>query len=74
MMKRVDVAAYTVCEQVLNDEFTGGTLVFKLSNEGVGIPTDNPNLTDEWIATIGEYADQVVAGDFVVPEVPERVK
>jgi basic membrane protein A len=74
MMKRVDVAAYTVAEQVLNEEFTGGTLVFQLSNDGVGIPTDNPNLTDEWTTMITEYADQVIAGDIVVPEVPARVK
>lgn len=74
MMKRVDVAAYTVAEQVLNEEFTGGTLVFQLSNEGVGIPAENPNLNEDWVTTINEYGAQVIAGDIMVPELPTRLQ
>jgi basic membrane protein A len=74
MMKRVDVAAYTVAEQVLNDEFSGGILEFKLANEGVGIPVVNPNLTDEWVATINDFGAKVIAGEIEVPMLPSRLQ
>lgn len=74
MMKRVDVAAYTVAEQVLNDEFTGDTLVFSLANNGVGIPDVNPNLSDEWVTIINDYAEKVAAGEITVPDVPLRIQ
>ncbi|MBN2261259.1 MAG: BMP family ABC transporter substrate-binding protein [Clostridiales bacterium] len=74
MMKRVDVAAYTVAEKVLNGEFTGDTLVFSLANGGVSIPAENPNLTAEWTATIQEFSDKVVSGEIVVPVLPVRLQ
>lgn len=74
MMKRVDEAAYQVSELVLNEEFDGGVLVFSLLNNGVGIPAENPNLTDEWVDTISDFTEQIKAGEVVVPEVPKRVQ
>ena len=74
MMKRVDVAAYTVCENVLNEEFTPEILVFNLANAGVGIPDENPNLKDEWVTTINEYATKVIAGEIEVPAIPSRLQ
>ncbi|MCD6434798.1 MAG: BMP family ABC transporter substrate-binding protein [Clostridiales bacterium] len=74
MMKRVDVAAYTVCEDVLNGEFSGDILVFSLANGGVSIPAENPNLKDEWVTTIKEFSDKVVSGEISVPELPVRLK
>ncbi len=73
MMKRVDVAAYTVCENVLNEEFTGDILVFNLANGGVSIPAENPNLNAEWETEIQDFADQVIAGEIIVPEAPVRI-
>ncbi len=74
MMKRVDVAAYTVCEKVLNDEFSGEILVFSLANGGVSIPAENPNLTDEWVNTILDYSDKVIDGEIAVPVLPARLQ
>jgi len=74
MMKRVDVASYTVCENVLNEEFTPEILVFNLANQGVGIPQVNPNLDDEWVSIINDYATKVISGEIVVPEVPSRLQ
>ncbi|MEA3424329.1 MAG: BMP family ABC transporter substrate-binding protein [Bacillota bacterium] len=74
MMKRVDVAAYTVCENVLNDEFKGEILVFNLANGGVSIPAKNPNLNAEWETSIQEYADKVISGEITVPEAPVRLQ
>jgi len=74
MMKRVDVASYTVAEQVLNGEFNGGVLTFELSNDGVNIPQVNPNLKDEWVDTIMEYKAKAVSGEIEIGMVPSRLQ
>ena len=75
MMKRVDNAAYTVSEMTLNGEFPGGEILnFTLANGGVGIPTTNPNLSDEIVALVNEFSDKIVAGEITVPTVPERLQ
>jgi basic membrane protein A len=74
MMKRVDTAAYNVSEKVLNGEFNGGVLVFTLANDGVGIPAENPNLTDDWTKEIKGFADKIIAGEITVPVLPNRLK
>ncbi|WZL81546.1 BMP family protein [Vallitaleaceae bacterium 9-2] len=72
MVKRVDVASYNVAEMAMNGEFPGGeTLVFTLENDGVGIPAENPNLSDEIVALVDEYAGKIKSGEITVPAVPE---
>ena len=73
MMKRVDVAAYNVCKDTMEGNFPGGTtLLFNLSNDGVGIPELNPNLTAEIIAAVATYKTSIIDG-LVVPTVPSRL-
>lgn len=73
MVKKVDVAAYTVAEQEANGEFPGGdTLVFDLSNGGVGVPETNPNVADEVVTKLDELTEMILSGDIVVPAVPSR--
>lgn len=75
MMKRVDVAAYDVCEQTLAGKFPGGqTLVYTLENGGVGIPEKNPNLSDAQIAKIAEFEGKVVKKEITVPTLPLRLQ
>lgn len=75
MMKRVDVAAYNVSEMAYNGEFPGGqVLLFNLANSGVGIPDENPNLSDDIVATVAEYEGKVISGEIEVPTVPNRLK
>lgn len=75
MMKRVDVAAYNVIKMTLDGNYPGGkTLVFDLSNSGVGIPAENPNLSDAIVAKVHEYEEKVKSGDITVPAVPNRLK
>ncbi len=74
MMKKVDVAAYEAAKAVLNNEFKGGeTLLFNLANAGVGLPAENPNLTDEWVQQADEYAQKIIAGEIEVPSKPKRM-
>ena len=75
MMKRVDVAAYDVAAKTLAGEFPGGeVLVYSLANDGVGIPAENPNLSDEIVNTVNEYKEKVVSGEIEVPVLPNRLK
>lgn len=74
MMKRVDNAAYAVAEMVNNKEFKGQVMVFSLANDGVGIPQTNPNLTEEWVTKINEFAGKIKSGEIKVDEIPTRLK
>lgn len=74
MVKRVDVAAYNVAEQTMEGNFPGGeVLVFNLENNGVGIPEENPNLTQAMIDAIADYRQDILDGDITVPEIPTRI-
>jgi basic membrane protein A len=73
MMKRVDVAAYEVSKMTMQGKFPGGqNLVFSLANDGVGIPDKNPNLSDDIVAKVKEYAVKIKAGTLKVSEVPAK--
>ena len=49
-MKKVKEATYDMAKEANDGKFQGGkTLVFDINNDGVGIPEENPNLTDEAI-------------------------
>ena len=74
MLKGVDQAAYDVCKLTAQGKFEGGTVIYDLKANGVGIPADNPNLTEEWTKTINEFADKIKSGETVVDPVPSRVK
>lgn len=75
MMKRVDVVAYEISKRELNGEFPGGSVIkFDLANKGVGIPAENPNLTDKIVETIESYTKQVIDGTLTVPVLPKRVQ
>ena len=73
MLKRVDTAAYDVSKMVYENKFPGGqTILFNLSNKGVGIPEKNPNLDDATVAKIHEFEQKIVAKELVVPIAPTR--
>lgn len=75
MIKRADVAAYNVAKSVMDGTFEGGkTLLFDLKIDGVGLPSENPNLKPEWIEEINKFAEKIKSGELVVDEVPERIK
>src|SRR6056297_1716449 len=64
MMKRVDVAAYDIAKMTLEGNFPGGEVyVFNLENEGVGLPENNPNLSDEIVEEVKSFIPQVVSGE-----------
>jgi len=66
-MKRIDQAAYDMILAETYDTFKGGqTLIFDSLNNGVGIPSDNPNLSDDVMTKVADAFDKVKAGTIVV--------
>ncbi len=73
MMKRVDVAAHDVAVMVRDGKFPGGqVLVFSLKNQGVGIPSENPNLSAAIVKTVKDYEAKIASGKLAVSEVPVK--
>lgn len=74
MMKRVDVAAYMVGGATYFGFFPGGeVLTFDLTNDGVGLPAENPNLSQAIMDAVEEYKQDILDGTYTVPTVPVRV-
>ena len=66
-MKYVDVAAYDMIMAELNGEFPGGEkLMLDASNNGVGIPADNPNLDAEVESQVAEVVEMLKTGALMV--------
>ena len=73
-MKRLDVAVYTQLENWLNDEFEGGkTIVMDYIQDGVGLPLENPNLTDATMETLKEVGKALGNGTVKVPSTLEEL-
>jgi len=71
MLKRVDVAVYEIVKAQQDGTFTAGNVVYDLSVDGVGYSTSGGFLTDEQIATIEDYKQQIIDGAIEVPTTPE---
>ena len=66
-IKKIDEATYQMIEKQLNDEFPGGEkLRFDAANGGVGIPAENPNLSEDTVTKVNEVLEAIKSGDIVV--------
>lgn len=66
-IKYLDQATYDMIKAEVEGRFPGGqTLTFDVNNNGVGIPEQNPNLSEETINTVREVNEQIKAGNIVV--------
>lgn len=76
MVKRVDVAVYTVSEQLLNDSFKGGQeTVLGLADGGVSIaPTSDKNVPKEVLDKVEQYKQKIIAGEIKVPQTEAEFK
>ncbi|KUO51612.1 MAG: hypothetical protein APF76_13275 [Desulfitibacter sp. BRH_c19] len=69
-MKQIDKSAYDMIKAEKEGNFPGGeTLMFSAQNDGVGIPSENPNLSEEVEAKVAEVFAQLKAGSLVVSDV-----
>ncbi|WP_036582245.1 BMP family lipoprotein [Paenibacillus darwinianus] len=66
-MKKIDQAAYDMIAAEAKGEFPGGqTLIFDAKNDGVGLPAENPNLSEEAVAKSKEVFEKLKAGEITV--------
>ena len=53
----------------LNGEFPGGqTLILDAANDGIGIPAENPNLSEETVKKVNEVLEAIKNGEIEVKE------
>lgn len=66
-MKKIDQAAYDMIQQELDGEFPGGqTLNFDVKNDGVGIPAENPNLSEDTVKATDEIYAKIKSDEIKV--------
>ena len=68
-VKKVEKASYNMIQAELNGEFPGGqTLILDAANGGVGIPAENPNLSEETVKKVNEVLEAIKNGEIEVKE------
>lgn len=66
-MKYIDQATYDMIETEVNGKFPGGeTLIFSVANDGVGIPSQNPNLSEETIKIVNDVYAKIKSGEIKI--------
>ncbi|MGN0143780.1 MAG: BMP family ABC transporter substrate-binding protein [Clostridium sp.] len=66
-IKKVDVASYSMIKDLVDGNFKGGKiLTFDISNDAVGIPDNNPNLSDETMKVVEDIYAKLKDGSIVV--------
>ena len=73
-MKRLDVAVTTQLTHWLNGEFKGGQVItMDYTQDGVGLPLENPNLTEATIGQLKEVEKVLSEGGVKVPSTVEEL-
>ena len=69
MIKRLDIATYTLIKEFASDQFRPGLRVFRLADDGVGYSTSG-GFIDDLVPTIEGLKARIIAGEILVPETP----
>ena len=70
----MDVAAYNYIDAKLNNKFPGGEIItLTLKEDGVGLPKENPNLSDDVLSKIDSVTQEIKEGKLVVPQTQKEV-
>jgi len=70
MIKRADVAAYRLVEQMLSDDRVEAGLEIGLSDDGFAFSTQGDGLTEQMIETLDQIQLDIVEGRITVPSIP----
>ncbi|MCR1950339.1 MULTISPECIES: BMP family ABC transporter substrate-binding protein [unclassified Clostridium] len=66
-MKKVDVATFDIIKDELDGKFPGGqNLTFDVKNDGIGLPNENPNLSEDTIKQVNEVYNKIKNGEITV--------
>ncbi len=72
MVKRVDEAVYQVSKDLSEGKWNGGEVVhLGLAENGVGLPAENPNISEDVLAEVESYKEKIVNGEITVAETLE---
>lgn len=67
-LKKVDVAVANITKKVMDGENVGGqTFTYGLSDGGVDLPEENPNMAPEVYEKAMEVKEKIAAGEIVAP-------
>lgn len=67
-LKKVDVAVANITEKVMDGENVGGQIfTYGLSDGGVDLPEENPNMAPEVYEKVMEVKEKIAAGEIVAP-------
>lgn len=73
-MKHIDVAVQEVLTQWLVDKFPGGdTLVMNGATNGVGLPNENPSVSEETLSKVEEVKQLMKQGEIKAPSTQEEL-
>ncbi|WP_195987625.1 BMP family ABC transporter substrate-binding protein [Clostridium sp. D53t1_180928_C8] len=65
--KKLNQVSYDMIKAAVDGNFPGGeTLTFDASNDGVGIPEENPNLSEETVNKVNEVLEMIKNGDIII--------
>jgi basic membrane protein A and related proteins len=66
-MKKLDNVTFDIIKRELDGDFPGGeTLVFDAKNDGIGLPAENPNLSDDTTTKVKEVFELIKSGEIKV--------
>lgn len=77
MVKRVDEAVYKTIEDVVNDEFTGGTLVYDLEADGVGLSElrfTREAIGEERLEEVQQVRERIASGEIEPPKTDDEYR
>ncbi len=66
-IKKIDEATYQIIKNEINGEFPEGQVLrFDAKNDAVGIPEENPNLSEETVSKVSEVLEAIKSGQIEV--------
>ena len=66
-IKKIDETAYQIIEDEINGNFKGGQVLrFDIKKDAVGIPSENPNLSEDTITKVNEVINSMKADEIEV--------
>lgn len=71
VLKGLDVAVYSVIEDVARDQFEGGTRVFTIAEDGVGLGPIAEDVDQALVDEVEQLREQLASGELVAADMAE---
>lgn len=66
-MKKISKATYDVIAQTIEGNFPGGQILsYGAKNDGIGLPVENPNLSEETMKEVNSVYEKIKSGELTV--------